>query len=151
MYVDFEYYSSVFSGSVLSEKDFQKAEQEAETYIRYLTYLNGDIFADTAQVDAIKGAVCAAADAYYMAVRETAEGGNVKSESKDGLSVSFVVARKDGETADDYAGRHDYGLQDAAQGSYTCQRWGRFNRRSDSVCSKTGNCKKSENHQRKDW
>lgn len=54
MYVDFEYYSSVFSGSVLSEGAFQKAEQEAETYIRYLTYLNGDIFADTAQADAIE-------------------------------------------------------------------------------------------------
>lgn len=103
MYVDFEYYSGVFSGSVLTAETFQKATQEAETYIRYLTYLNGDIFADTAQADAIKGAVCAAADAYYTAVRETAEGGNVKSESKDGLSASFVVARKDGETADDYA------------------------------------------------
>ena len=108
MYVDFEYYSSVFSGSVLSEGAFQKAEQEAETYIRYLTYLNGDIFADTAQADAIKGAVCAAADAYHMAVRETAEGGNVKSESKDGLSVSFVVARKDGETVEDYVKRCMY-------------------------------------------
>lgn len=108
MYVDFKYYSSVFSGSVLSEGAFQKAEQEAETYIRYLTYLNGDIFADTAQADAIKGAVCAAADAYHMAVRETAEGGNVKSESKDGLSVSFVVSRKDGETADDYVKRCMY-------------------------------------------
>lgn len=108
MYVDFKYYSSVFGGSVLSEGAFHKAEQEAETYIRYLTYLNGDIFADTAQADAIKGAVCAAADAYYMAVRETAEGGNVKSESKDGLSVSFVVTRKDGETADDYVKRCMY-------------------------------------------
>lgn len=108
MYVDFEYYSNVFSGSVLNEKTFSKAEQEAETYIRYLTYLNGDIFADTAQADAIKGAVCAAADAYYTAVRETVEGGNVKSESKDGLSVSFVVARKDGETADDYVKRCMY-------------------------------------------
>ena len=108
MYVDFEYYSSVFSGSVLSEGAFQKAEQEAETYIRYLTYLNGDIFADTAQADAIKGAVCAAADAYHMAVRETAEGGNVKSESKDGLSVSFVVARKDEETVEQYVKRCMY-------------------------------------------
>ena len=108
MYVDFEYYSSVFSGSVLSERAFQKAEQEAETYIRYLTYLNGDIFADEAQADAIKSAVCAAADAYYTAVRESAEGGNVKSESKDGLSVSFVVSRKDGETADDYVKRCMY-------------------------------------------
>ena len=108
MYVDFEYYSTVFNGSALTAKTFPKAEQEAETYIRYLTYLNGDIFTDNAQADAIKGAVCAAADAYYTAVRESAEGGNVKSESKDGLSVSFVVARKDGETADDYIKRCMY-------------------------------------------
>lgn len=108
MYVDFEYYSTMFSGSVLTAETFPKAEQEAETYIRYLTYLNGDIFADKAQTDAIKGAVCAAADAYYTAVRESAEGGNVKSESKDGLSVSFVVARKDGETVDDYVKRCMY-------------------------------------------
>ena len=108
MYVDFEYYSTMFSGSVLTAETFPKAEQEAETYIRYLTYLNGDIFADKAQADAIKGAVCATADAYYTAVRESAEGGNVKSESKDGLSVSFVVARKDGETADDYVKRCMY-------------------------------------------
>lgn len=108
MYVDFEYYSSVLGGSVLSEGTFQKAEQEAETYIRYLTYLNGDIFADVVQADIIKGAVCAAAEAYYTAVRETAEGGNVKSESKDGLSVSFVVTRKDGETTDDYVKRCMY-------------------------------------------
>ena len=108
MYVDFEYYSTMFSGSVLTAETFPKAEQEAETYIRYLTYLNGDIFADKAQADAIKGAVCAAADAYYTAVRESAEGGNVKSESKDGLSVSFVVACKDGETADQYVKRCMY-------------------------------------------
>ena len=58
MYVNFEYYSSVLKGSVLSEGTFQKAEQEAEAYIRYLTYLNGDIFADTAQADAVKGCGC---------------------------------------------------------------------------------------------
>lgn len=108
MYVDFEYYANVFSGSALTAETFPKAEQEAETYIRYLTYLNGDIFADKAQAGVIKGAVCAAADAYYTAVRESAEGGNVKSESKDGLAVSFVVARKDGETADDYIKRCMY-------------------------------------------
>ena len=108
MYIDFAYYSGIYGGSFLTEKTFPEAVREAESYIRYLTYLNGDIFADTAQADAIKGAVCAAADAYHMAVRETAEGGNVKSESKDGLSVSFVVARKDGETADDYVKRCMY-------------------------------------------
>jgi len=94
MYVSYSHYTESYGGTILPEEAFQRAEQEAETHIRYLTYLEGDIFADTAQADAIKGAVCAAADAYHMAAREQEQGGNLKSESKDGLSVSFVVARK---------------------------------------------------------
>ena len=108
MYVDFEYYSTVFNGSALTAETFPKAEQEAETYIRYLTYLNGDIFADTAQADTIKCAVCAAAEACYTATVEQRQGGNVKSENKDGMSVSFIVARKDGETVDEYVKRSMY-------------------------------------------
>lgn len=105
MYVGFEYYTGAYGGTLLTEQGFTAAEQEAENYIRYLTYLNGDIFSDKAQTDVIKDTVCAAADAYYAATKETVEGGNVKSESKDGFSVSFVVARKEGETADDYVKR----------------------------------------------
>lgn len=108
MYVDFKYYSEVYGGSLLTETSFVAAEREAEAYIRYLTYLNGDIFADKAQTDVIKGAVCAAADAYHTADQEQKQGGNLKSESKDGLSVSFVIARKDGETVDDYRKRCMY-------------------------------------------
>ncbi len=108
MYVDFEYYRDAYGGSRLIDQDFAVAVREAEAYIRYLTYLNGDIFADTAQADVVKGAVCAAADVYYIADREQEQGGNIKSESKDGLSVSFVVARKDGETRDDYVRRCMY-------------------------------------------
>lgn len=108
MYVNFEYYSSVFHGSILTEGTFQKAVREAETYIRYLTYLNGDIFVDEAQAESIKNAVCAAADACCIAEKEIEEGGNIKSESKDGLSASFVVSRKDGETRDAYVRRCMY-------------------------------------------
>lgn len=108
MYVDFEYYTSVYGGSLLTEQDFATAERDAEVYIRYLTYLNGDIFADTAQADTIKCAVCAAAEACYTATVEQRQGGNVKSENKDGMSVSFIVARKDGETVDEYVKRSMY-------------------------------------------
>lgn len=108
MHVDFEYYSGTYGGSLLDETNFVSAEREAENYIRYLTYLNGDIFADKAQADVVKDTVCAAADAYYTAKREQEQGGNLKSESKDGLSVSFVLARKDGETVDDYVKRCIY-------------------------------------------
>lgn len=108
MYVDYAYYSGTYGGSLLTEPVFPGAAREAETYIRYLTYVNGDIFADAAQADAVKSAVCAAAEACYAARREQEQGGNLKSESKDGLSVSFVVAREDGETADGYAKRCMY-------------------------------------------
>lgn len=108
MHVDFAYYADNYGGTMLTEGTFQKAGQEAETYIRYLTYANGDIFADKEQADAVKGAVCAAAEAYHGAEMEQKRGGNLKSESKDGLSTSFVVARKDGETADQYAKRCMY-------------------------------------------
>lgn len=108
MYVDFTYYSDTYGGCLLTGDSFPSAAREAETYIRYLTYLQGDIFADRAQADAIKGAACAAAEAYHRATKEAAEGGNIRSESKDGLSMSFVVSRKDGETADDYVKRCMY-------------------------------------------
>lgn len=108
MYVDFAYYSDTYRGTLLTEDSFPAAVQEVEAYIRYLTYVNGDIFADEAQADAIKGAVCAAADACHAAKLEQAQGGGLKSESKDGLSVSFVVTRKDGETTEQYVKRCMY-------------------------------------------
>ncbi len=109
MYVDFEYYSGVFGGTVLKEGLFLKYEREAETYIQYLTYLNGDIFKDAAHADSIKSAVCTAADACYMAEKEQKQqGGNLKSESKDGVSVSFIVTRKDGESMEAYTKRCMY-------------------------------------------
>ena len=108
MYVDFEYYRDTYGGSLLTEGNFAGACRGAENYIRSLTCLKGDIFADTAQADAVKGAVCAAADAGYAARLEQEQGGGLKSESKDGLSVSFITARSDGETVDDYARRCMY-------------------------------------------
>lgn len=110
MYVDFEYYTDVFGGTILTEQNFATAERESEAYIKYLTFVHGDIFADTKHTDAIKAAVCAAAEAYATATAEQSEGGNVKSESKDGLSVSFIVSRNDGETVDDYIKRVMYSV-----------------------------------------
>lgn len=108
MHVGFAYYQEAYGGALLTEGSFPSAEREAEDYIRYLTYLRGDIFADMAQADAVKGAVCAAAEACLAARTEQEQGGNLKSESKDGLSVSFVVSRKDGETVEDYVKRCMY-------------------------------------------
>lgn len=108
MYVDFAYYRDIYGGTVMTEASFPAAEREAENYIRYLTYVNGDIFADTVQADAVKNAVCTAADVGYAAKVEQEHGGNLKSESKDGFSVSFIVSRRDGESADEYTKRCMY-------------------------------------------
>lgn len=108
MYVDFAYYCGAYGGTFLTEAAFPAAVREAEGCIRYLTYVNGNIFADQAQADAVKSAVCAAAEAGYAAKLEQEMGGNLKSESKDGLSVSFVVTRRDGETTEEYGKRCMY-------------------------------------------
>lgn len=111
MYVDYGYYQSEYGGK-MPEETFQDAVRKAETYIRYLTYPNGDIFA--AQNDMVKDAVCAAADVYYSADREQeqrkAEGkaGPVRSENNDGYSVSYVVEQEDGQTAEEVVRRKAY-------------------------------------------
>lgn len=109
MYVSYSYYVKNYGGSqIASKEEFQRAAREAESYIRYLTCVNGDIFADAVQTDVIKNAVCAAADACQDARMEQKSGGNLKSESKDGFSVSFIVSRKDGENVDGYVKRCMY-------------------------------------------
>ena len=111
MYVDYKYYYDSYGGR-MPEEQFTFAERKAEAYIRYLTFVNGDIFA--VSNDAIKDALCAAADVYYAdaSVREkqSAEGkeGTVKSESNDGYSVSYVTEQTDGQTAEDLVKRKAY-------------------------------------------
>lgn len=104
MYVDYPYYSGVYHGTV-PEGAFQEAETWAESYIRYLTFLNGEIFGK--EDDSIKRCVCVVSDIYYTAKQEQgkreAEGkpGVVKSENNDGFSASFVVEQVDGQTAEE--------------------------------------------------
>lgn len=104
MYVDFPYYQKEYGGT-MPEEAFPPAVRRAEAYISYLTSLNGDIF--SVQSDAVKQAVCAAADIYYTdmqeKVRRAAEGreGAVKSENNDGYSVSYVTEQMDGQTAEE--------------------------------------------------
>ena len=104
MYVDYKYYQ-IEHGGKMPEDAFPASERRAEAYIRYLTHLNGDIFA--IPNDMVKDAVCAAADVYYMAEQEQeqrkAEGktGPVRSENNDGYSVSYIVEQTDGQTAEE--------------------------------------------------
>lgn len=105
MYVNYAYYSNDYGGT-MPEDAFTDAGRKSEAYIRYLTYLNGDIFA-VREVESVKQAVCAGADVCYRQERERqsreAEGkpGPVKSENNDGFSASFVVEQTDGQTSEE--------------------------------------------------
>ena len=45
MYATYHFYRQTYGGE-MSEKDFARTEAQAETLIRYLTCINGDIFAE---------------------------------------------------------------------------------------------------------
>lgn len=103
MYVNYDYYRNEYGGTML-EECFTTCARRAETYIRYLTCFNGDIFSVASEP--IKQAVCAAADVYYEA--DTAEHKTVKSENNDGWSASYVTEQKDGQTREEFTKKKAY-------------------------------------------
>ena len=106
--MSFSYYTGRFGGN-MQEDDFLPAERAAEAYIRHLTFPNGNIFAK--EDDAVKNAVCAAAEAYHEAAQMVsgADGkGPLKSESNDGYSVTYASQGIDGETSEQLQKRKMY-------------------------------------------
>ncbi len=81
MYADYQYYIKEFGGTSINESSFPRAERWAEAYIKRLTYVAGDIFAETS--DVVKDAVCSAAEAYYNCIVSDGGKGAVKSENND--------------------------------------------------------------------
>ena len=84
MYVEYEYYSGTFGGK-LTEETFTGVEPKAEAYIRYLTFLNGDIFAESA-VEAVQNAVCAAVECLAL---------NQVTDEATGISSAVRPVRSD--------------------------------------------------------
>ena len=94
MQITYGYYAVEYGGKIIPEQDFQKAERQAEAYIRHLTYVKGDIFA--VENDIVKDAVCAAAEVYYKYNAQQQSGVPlVKSENNDGYSVTYVTEQTD--------------------------------------------------------
>lgn len=60
MYVDYVYYIGEYGGTLIPENSFKSFERKSESYIRQLTYVRGDIFAQ--KDDVVKDAVCAVAE-----------------------------------------------------------------------------------------
>jgi hypothetical protein len=102
MYADYSFYTGTYGGS-LGEGLYRVAERRAEAYIRYLTYVNGDIFA-VEGVTTIQMAVCAAAEVVASATKIDGSTGTIEvkpqvsSENIDGYSVTY--AAQSGSTED---------------------------------------------------
>ena len=107
MYVTYLYYKDQYAGS-LPEEEFIKAERWSEAYIRNLTYIRGDIFAS--DFDMIRDAVRAGAEVYasYRKKQESNNGMQIKSESTDGYSVTYVNEQTDGQTLEELIQKKAY-------------------------------------------
>lgn len=106
MYTNYQYYVEEFGGASIPESSFPRAERWAEAYIKRLTYVAGDIFAEAS--DVVKDAVCSAAEAYYNCALRNGENGAVKSESNDGYSVSYTSEQSEGQTVEAVARKKAY-------------------------------------------
>lgn len=104
MYVTYQYYTDEFGGS-MPEKQFMQNERKAEVYIRQITYIHGDIFSE--EVEGVKDAVCAVADAFYS-VAGTFSQGALKSENTDGYSVTYATEQSDGQTKEELLQKKAY-------------------------------------------
>ena len=96
MYVDYDFYINRYGGS-MGEENFLKSESLAESHIRAMTYIRGDIFAK--EETAVKMALCAASDILFDFYKD--ESGSmsgiitkktIASENNDGFSVTYAAA-----------------------------------------------------------
>lgn len=88
MYADFEYYSTVYEGSAICEKDYPPISRQADGFLNRLTF--GRLQQGHAITKSVKMAACAVADELFAQKKQSAaliQG--VKSENTDGYSVTF--------------------------------------------------------------
>lgn len=92
-YADYQYYKDVYLGSQISEQDFPRLAERATEFVRYMTRGKSD---GQAELDAVKSAVCAAAEQQQMlevSAQGTLEsGGELASETVGSWSQSFRSA-----------------------------------------------------------
>lgn len=90
-YVDYEYYTGQFYGT-MKEDAFRRAIVEAEAFVDSITF--GRITRLEVVPDAVKNAVCAAADVVSRR-EESRQHTGIKSETNDGASVTYDDAISD--------------------------------------------------------
>lgn len=105
-YADFAYYIEQYHGNKITDDGaFSEAAMEASLYLREITH--NRIVEIT---DDVRNAACAVADIYFCdCVKLDDMGGReVKSETTDGYSISYVTEGKDGESRESVLHRKMY-------------------------------------------
>ena len=90
MYADYNYYTTVFYGTILTQEQFPKYATAASDFIDYITYGKA---AANADLPAVKKCCCALADQYVAIqnaqARAAASSGEIQSESVGSHSRTF--------------------------------------------------------------
>lgn len=98
-YADYTYYTDTFGGSLIPEVDFNRSVMTAGLYIDQFTY--GNITdGNKGDIKGLQDCACDMAESVYKMLYSSAAasgGGEKKSETIDGYSVSYVTSQKDGE------------------------------------------------------
>ena len=92
VYADYTFYINVYGGKDIGEGDFAAAALQATQYLKYITLGR----TETYEGEELEYATCAVAESYYS-VFDRSGTGDMKSETTDGYSVSYVTQGQDGE------------------------------------------------------
>lgn len=106
-YADYTFYVETYGGDLIPDEKYRMAALNATQYIKYVTLGRSEKYVG----EELKYATCAAAEAYAVAYNLTSSNntaGQIKSESTDGYSISYVTQTKDGETQEELFKRKAY-------------------------------------------
>lgn len=87
-YADYIYYTAVYGGTELDERDFSRAVRDASAHLDLVTFGR---LKHSATPDEVKMAACAVADAIY---REGQHQG-IASENVDGYAVTYTAGKRE--------------------------------------------------------
>jgi len=88
IYATYEYYTTEYNGTALTEQEFPKYAKRASAEIDHVTFGRLSTLPDDQIPDAVRDAMCDVAEQFHQ-YATTAEGGSIASESNDGYSVSY--------------------------------------------------------------
>lgn len=99
VYATYDYYAEEFGGRAISETEFPRLARKASAYIDQFTF--GRINeGNVSTFPSLPACVCDMAETIFHASNESGLKRELKSESTDGYSATYVSEGTDGETAE---------------------------------------------------